>query len=135
MFVIEGYLDFETKFDPRFVKGLARLVEHKDNEHKEIIIPYHKCTSRDFEMFPMPSSDSKALYDVYKEGKRSLFCLDWDANGDDLTIWGEEHDLITYQRFEFNLVPCNYVHPNTDDIRAEECIEDRLAQENYLRNM
>ena len=45
---------------------------------------------------------------------------------------------MSYQRFEYVLVPCNYVHAEigpTDDKVAEECIADRDEQMKYLGNM
>ena len=58
---------------------------------------------------------------------RNLYCLDWEKYGEELEIWGVDFDVDSYQRFEFVLVPCNYVHPTTDDFVADECIADRDA--------
>ena len=33
-----------------------------------------------------------------------------------MAIWGIENDEGNYQRFEFVLLPCNYVHAEISDI-------------------
>ena len=66
---------------------------------------------------------------MYKTSKtRHLYCLDWEKFGDELGIWGTENDEIVYQRFEYVLLPCNYVHAEfgpTDDYIKDECIADQ----------
>ena len=67
-----------------------------------------------------------------------MFCLDWDKLGDDIAIWGTENDELNYQRFEYVLLPCNYVHAEfaqTGDSIADGCIADRDKQIDYLGNM
>ena len=53
--------------------------------------------------------------------------MDYENFGDQLSIWGRDFDQRMYQRFEFVLVPCNYVHAEfgpTNDFIAEGCISD-----------
>ena len=65
----------------------------------------------DFEAFPAPMPEAVGLLEVYKSSKtRYLYCLDFEEVGDELAIWGVEEDEISYQRFEFVLVPCNYLN-------------------------
>ena len=74
----------------------------------------------------------------YKKGHKKLFCVDQERYRDILEIWGNENDEREYQRFEFNLVPCNYVHAQmgpTDDYVAKECIADLDKQREYLGNL
>ena len=83
--------------------------------------------------------EAAGLLELYKSSPtRNLYCLDWDKFGDELSIWGIEEDEIRYQRFEFVVVPCNYVHTEFGDIGdfvSEECIPDRDKQMEYLGNI
>ena len=86
-----------------------------------------------------PNKDSAGLLEIFKTSPtRHLNCLNWDDLGEDLSIWGTENDEISYQRFEFLLLPCNYLHtefgPKNDTI-AEECVADHDAQMEYLGNL
>ena len=82
--------------------------------------------------------EAAGILEVYKSSPtRNLYCLDWDKFGDELAIWGVEDDEISYQRFEFVVVPCNYVHTEFGDIGdsvSSECIPDRDQQMEYLGN-
>ena len=73
--------------------------------------------------------DSAGLFEIYKTSKtRHLYCLDWEKFGDELSIWGTTNDELSYQRFEYVLLPCNYVHSEygpTDDYIKDECIADK----------
>lgn len=67
-----------------------------------------------------------------------LYCLDWEVTKNELNFWGQEKTRSNYQRFEFVLAPCNYLHREVEDIGAvvaEECIEDLKKQMDYLTNM
>lgn len=125
-FGVEGFFDKQTKDDPRYVKGLARFWGYKEGRSYERIYPYHKCTAEDFARFAPPAPEAEGLLKAYTEDpKRYLFCLDWERYGDELAIWGIEDDEASYQRFEFVLFPCNYVHTefgDTGDSVSEECI-------------
>ena len=128
---MEGYLDLELKEDTKYVKGLARLVYKRNGVSGELILPYHHCTAEELDKFAPPMQNSVGLFEVYKtSATRHLNCLDWEKFGDDLAIWGTENDEISYQRFEFVLLPCNYIHAEfgpTDDFIADECIANREA--------
>ena len=42
---------------------------------------------------------------MQEDPKRSLFCLDWDAIGEDLSVWGaEKYEDFAY--VDIVLVPC-----------------------------
>ena len=128
-FAVEGFLDKELKDDTHYVKWLARLFWKKNGVEGETILPYHYCTADELDEFAPPMGDSVGLFDIFKNSPtRHLFCLDWDKLGEDLNIWGTENDELNYQRFEYVLLPCNYMHAEfgpTGDSIAEECIADR----------
>ena len=99
----------------------------KGKEYEQIIST-HECTPSDFDKFPDPTSSSAGLFNEYKNGERKLMCIDWEKYAADLEVWGADHDISSYQRFEWILVPCNYIHAEvvpTDDYVAEECIADK----------
>ena len=91
-FTIEDYEDNELKYDPRYVKGFARLVTLESNVETETLIEYRTCTEKDFNLFPEPMVDSLTQFKLYKEGQKTLFCLDWEKHGDEFAIWGHEND-------------------------------------------
>ena len=138
-FGVEGFFDKETKDDPRYVKGFARLYSKKDGKNYQRLLPYKKCTVEDFDSFPAPVPEALGLLEEYKRGtSRYLYCLDWEEVGNELSIWGIEDDEISYQRFEFVLVPCNYLNQefgDAGDIIAEGCIADHKKQKEYLGNI
>lgn len=138
-FGVEGFLDKELKEDPRYVKGFARLYGYKNGARYEKFLKYHKCTNEDFDSFPPPAPEAEGLLETYKSNpNRNLYCFDWDELGDLLGIWGVTFDEVSYQRFEYVLVPCNYVHAEiepTDDFVPDECIPDREEQMKYLGNL
>ena len=138
-FGIEGFIDQELKEDPRYVKFFARLYGFKDGEIYEKFIPVHHCTSEELDDFATPVSEAQGLVNAFKnQPKRNLYCIDWEKYGDELEIWSTENDENTYQRFEYVLMPCNYVHAEVSDINdtvAEECVRDRQAQIDYLGNI
>ena len=102
-------------------------------------MPYHDCTAEEFDAFAPPSQDSVGLFEMYRTSStRHLSCLDLEKFGDELAIWSTNQDEISYQRFDFVLLPCNYVHAEfgpTDDVIADECIADRDSQMDYLGNL
>ena len=112
---------------------------YKNGEEYEKMIPYHKCTAKDFDEFAPPAPEAEDLLQTYMTNpNRNIYCLDWDQFGEELEVWGATYDEMNYQRFEYVLVPCNYVHTEigpTDDKVAEECIADRDEQMKYLGNM
>lgn len=137
-FTIEGYIDKETKDDTRYVKSFARSFRRTKGIEYETIISTRECTSSDFDSFADPTEGSYGLFHAYKRGDRKLICLDWEKHAADLELWGAEYDIYSYQRFEWIVVPCNYVHAEvtpTDDHVAEECIADREKQMEYLGNI
>jgi len=110
-FGAEGFIDRTLKDDPRYVKTFARLYGHREGKLFEQLIPMHYCTEQDLEDFDEPTSESQGVFRSFKQDPdRKLFCLDWEKYGDILEIWGTENDEVNYQRFEYVVVPCNYVH-------------------------
>lgn len=109
----------------------------KDGVDFEKLLDFHQCSKEELNQFPEASSDSKMLLDRYKLGERSLFCLDWDQIGQELTISGIETNE-NYQRWEFFLTSCNYIHAEyvpIGDTEHEDCVKERSRQAEYLGNM
>lgn len=124
---VEGFLDKKTKFDPRYVKGFARMTGLKHGERFENLLEYHECTTEELKKFPTPAKGSEFLMEYYLKEENKLFCVDQERYRDILAIWGDYSDQSSYQFFEFNLVPCNYVHTqvrDTGDFVAKDCIAD-----------
>lgn len=92
-FGVEGYIDKELKDDGRFVKAFARIRGNRDGETYEQMLPYHRCTKSDWDLFAPPTQDSEALFNTYRSSPdRNLFCMDWE----ELAIWGVQDDLNSY---------------------------------------
>ena len=116
-----------------------RLWYKRNGIEGERIFPYHYCTAEELDEFAPPVQDSVGLFEIYKKSDtRHLYCLDWEKFGNELSIWGTENDEIAYQRLEYVLLPCNYVHAEfgpTDDYKAKDCNDNRDEQIKYLGNM
>ena len=137
-FGFEGFLDKELKDDERFVKTYVRMVYKKNGVQNETMIPHRRCRAEDFDLFAPSGPSSLGLLKMYKEGERNLYCLDWDLVGDDVVIRGDPNDEISYQRLEYLLTPCNYLHAEfgpTNDTIPKACNSSRQAQMDYLGNM
>ena len=141
-FGIEGALDKALKNDHRYVKWVVRaLYKVSESQRAETLLPFHRCTEADFDAFYPPSVDSAPLFNAYKKNvgtHRGLYCFDWEATGDLLSIWGGSSNDELYQRIEFVLLPCNYLHAQYGDVGDRihpECIADRKQQEEYLGNL
>ena len=116
-FNIEGYLDDKVKDDPNYVKYLVRMYGKKDGVPYEKILEHHKCSAEELRAFKEPMKDTQDSLQRYIDGTdRHLYCMSWDELDDEtLSLWGTEND-DNYQRWEFNLLPCNYVHKQISDI-------------------
>ena len=103
------------------------MTGRKKGEKFEKLLGYHECSLHELERFPSPAPDSIGLMNHYRKDNNRLYCLDHeDAN--EVEIWGNTNNEDAYARFEFVLVPCNYVHAEievTDDKVSDECIADR----------
>ena len=124
---MEGYHSQEQKNDSRYVKYLVRLYGVNEGKEFEKIIPYHKCTDADWAQFPPPQSKSVSAFNsIRADPKRGMFCLDWD--NEDLLLYGDEKKSeYTYQRIEFDMTPCNYLHTHLGfegDTIHDACIYD-----------
>jgi len=130
-FGIEGFLDKDLKNDPRYVKSLVRMWGRKAGKSYEIILPYHRCTNEELDSFAPPSRESVGMLEsMKKDPDRGLYCMDWDKIGDDLSVWSVTED-DDYQRWEFVLLPCNYIHAEFNDIGDSvhpECIANLEEQ-------
>ena len=108
------------------MKYFARVVGKSNGKTYEKVLPHHRCTEEDWAKFSPVSSKSKGSMEVRKtDKKKGLFCIDWT---DDLFVFGEENNP-EYQRLEFVMVPCNYIHQKwgyTEDGVSEECIADAV---------
>ena len=127
-FGMEGFLDKELKNDPRYVKNLVRMWGKKEGVAYEKLIPFHRCTEKDFEEFAPPAPSAEGMLNRIKQpgSKSGLYCVSWDEIDEDVSIWSVEDD-DNYQRFDFALLPCNYVHKEFGDIGdtvGPECIKD-----------
>ena len=108
---------------------MVRFWGNREGDSYEKILPFRKCLPEDWASFPPPAEESEGLFKQYMtDPDRDLFCLDWNGMKNEMEIWGIEDDQNNYQRLEFLLVPCNYVHmefSNINDSIAEECIADK----------
>ena len=138
-FGFEGKLDQRLKDDPKYVKMLVRTVSRVDGVEHEKIFPYRKCQPSDYDDFSPPSETALYTLNKYKtDPNKNLFCLDWDELGEDVKIFGNWRDPSKYQRLEFMLTPCNYLHTKNGwegDSIHESCIHDLKQQEDYLGNL
>ena len=86
-----------------------------------------------------PADNAVYALNRYKtDPNRNLFCLDWDESQDDLELYGYWTDRSKFQRFEFSMNPCNYLHVKNGwdgDTVHPDCVEDLQKQEEYLGNM
>ena len=115
------------KNDPRYVKNIVRLWGRKGGVAYEKILPYHVCTEEDYDLFAPPSAESVGMLEsMKKDPDRGLYCFDWDKIGEEIDVWSVTED-DDYQRWEFVLLPCNYIHAEFGDIgdtMDPRCIED-----------
>ena len=86
-FGVEGFLDREMKNDPRYVKLLVRFVQNVNGKPVDKVLPFHKCTAKDWAKFAPPSTDSVDLLNKFKtEPDRYLFCIDWEKIAPEIEI-------------------------------------------------
>ena len=92
------------------------------------MLEFHECSPEEFDQFAPPMPESAGMMKMYRESDtRPLHCIDMEKYGDDLAVWGNEADESLYQRFEFILTPCNYIHTEMGDVGdfvSDECIPD-----------
>jgi hypothetical protein len=132
-FSVENYWDRRMIDDPRYVKTLMRLIGTRGGERYEKILPHHKCTEADYaEFYPAHTNSEDQLKAMQSDENRGLYCVDeWD---DDMFAGGEE-EASEYQRLDFAVVPCNYIHYEFGDVGdtiSEDCIADLDAQIAYM---
>ena len=61
---VRGYHDRELKDDPRYVKWIVRIYRLVNGEKFERVLPTHKCTPEDFELFYPLKSGLDAQFEV-----------------------------------------------------------------------
>ena len=126
----------ETLNDARYIKYLVMLFGYRDSEIYEQAIQFHECTQQDLDKFAPPSRDAEVvLNDIMSSETQTLYCLDWEKEGDDITIWGADTGY-EYQRLEITFAPCNFVPYGFEEEYPipEGCIEDEAAQREYLNS-
>ena len=80
-FTVEGYLDKVNKFDPRYVKIIARIFGKNKGENYEQVLDYHKCTDEDYAKFnPIHHSSENLFSKIRENDKRGLICIDYPDN-------------------------------------------------------
>ena len=65
-FAIEGYLDYEWKNDPRYVKLIARNKGRKNGVWYEEVFEHHRCTNEELEQFAPPTKEALQLMAKYR---------------------------------------------------------------------
>lgn len=134
-FSVRGYDTKELKDDPRYVKYLVRMFGRIKGIEFERIMPYHRCTEEDWEVFPPAAKAFEDSFIAIKNGDvDTMLCLDWSDDVEPILIYGNEKN-DDYSRVELVLVPCNYLHTELDydgDTVPEECLADKEAMIEYL---
>ena len=78
-----------------------------DGNYRERVIPHHKCTEKDWALFPPAAGDSIDVWTEMKDDPlRNMYCIDWDG---DRTIFGNERNM-NFRALDIEYVPCNYLH-------------------------
>ena len=93
---MEGFFDHEIKDSEEFVKIYTRLVYSRNGIRGEKMIPHHRCRPEDYDDFAPPLNSFLTLFNDYRDGKRNLLCLDWDAVGEEVEIYGDPYDQTSY---------------------------------------
>ena len=100
----------ETLLDPRFVKVITRVHTKFSNGTKtEHVVDHHPCTDDDWAQFAPPDESAEDFLRKIQNSKKITFlCLDWERDGNALTIGNDEKG--SHQWLDFIVTPCNYVH-------------------------
>ena len=128
--------DREVLHDPRFVKFVIMLYGLKDGEEYGVPVQYHECTEAELRQFATPSKDSvDQLEDMIASESRKLFCLDWEEDGDELSLYGT-WAASQYRYISIALTPCNYIPEGFENLYpiSDECVRNETAQREYLSN-
>ena len=123
----QGYLEQDHKDDPRYVKWMVRLFGNQDYKRFERHVPFHICTDEDYDQFfPITPSQEGQMKRFREGGSAKMICIDWDDEEVPFDNYGLYSDP-NWQRLEYVMLPCNYVHKQAGDIGdfvAEECETD-----------
>ena len=61
-FGVEGFRSKDLKIDPKYVKWIFRIYGKKEGKEYETILPYHRCTDKDYDdFFPIQKSSEVVL--------------------------------------------------------------------------
>ena len=61
-FGVEGFRSKDLKIDPKYVKWIFRIYGKKEGKEYEQILPYHRCTDKDYDdFFPIQKSSEVVL--------------------------------------------------------------------------
>ena len=100
------------------------------------MMPIHKCNENDWAQFYELEPKSKTIFQKLTTNEdRGLYCIDWQS--EDVLVYGNSK-ADNFQRIEFVLLPCNYIHTDlgyTGDSIADECVADLEAQIEYLTSL
>ena len=126
----------KSKLDPRYVKIITRVyTSFANGTATERLIGHHPCTEDDWAKFAPPDKSAEVLLqNAKKSNKITFICLDWERDSDEINIGRDKKG--SYQRLDFMVTPCNYVHDymGYEDTITDECIADETAQRKYLAN-
>ena len=105
-----AYLNYDTKElkdDPRYVKIIARMYIKENGNHREVILPTHRCTDKDYAQFNPLSKRSEGKFKEVRDNPASgFYCFDYT---DDMIIGGG-WAFSELSEIDFLIAPCNYVH-------------------------
>ena len=92
-FAVENYKTQELKDDPdqKYVKWIFQMHGRKNGEYFRKVLPYHRCTDSDYDLFyPIKPAAEKSFIKLKEDPKRGFLCLDWGPDFDDYEIFGDE---------------------------------------------
>ena len=77
----------KTLNDPQYVKWYARTLRQTTEGHKDVILPFHECTSDEMDEFSPRSQAAQFRLDIMEERDLSMYCVDqWP---EDMIIGGD----------------------------------------------
>ena len=133
-FTIEDWYFPKFKDSEEYVKWAFRIYGNKDNVAYERVIPYRRCTDKDYEEFyPIEKPKKQTLADIRSDPDRDFYCIDWDDENP-FVIYGTETQANN-QRLEMILLPCNMVKSDIgpwNQTVSEICNTNLAEQINYI---
>ena len=120
--------------DPRYIRYMVILTDCDGKVCTRTPYPFHECSLDEIQSFASPAADSVDYINGKKaDEKGSLYCIDWEKYGEDLSIFGSS-STSRLRYLSVLLVPCNFVLPEHEEFYpvAKECIGEEKAQRDYL---